>query len=117
MGRTGPSSENPEGSVPEASPQITPQAYSPYDHSFTLQATMEMQKTLGKLEQAVTTLTEESKNSREKLGKIDKDIHAAKVTIKVVGVILAAIGSGALALFWKIWTAVSPLIQIKLPHP
>lgn len=111
MGKTGqaPSST---ASVPSQLPQTTPQAYPPSDHSFTLQSIMEMQKSLGQLTQAVTTLTEESKKSSIKLDEISHKIYAAEV----VGGLLVLIGGGALWLIWKIWATIAPLIQLKL-HP
>jgi len=104
------------GSVPSQLPQMTPQDYITSEHSFTLQSVMEMQRTLGQLTQAVTTLTEESKKSSAKLDEISHKVYAAQVTIKVVGSVLGIIGGGALLLFWKIWATIAPLIQLKL-HP
>jgi len=100
------------GSVPTQSPQTTPQDYILSDHSFTLQSIMEMQKVLGQLTQAVTTLTEESKKNSTKLDEISHKIYAAEV----VGGLLVLIGGGSLWLIWKIWGTIAPLIQLKL-HP
>ncbi|MHB8173089.1 MAG: hypothetical protein ACYDFU_01335 [Nitrospirota bacterium] len=104
-----------DGAVPSQHPQTTPAAYPSFDHSFTLQAVMEMQKALGKLEQAVTTLTEETRTSKETLGKVSHKVYAAQVTVGVIGSIIAAVGGGGLWLFWHIWQVVFPLIQLK-PH-
>ncbi|PIU52594.1 MAG: hypothetical protein COS90_10630 [Deltaproteobacteria bacterium CG07_land_8_20_14_0_80_60_11] len=104
------------GSVPTQSPQTTPQDYLLSDHSFTLQAMMEMQKVLGQLTQAVITLTEESKKNSTKLDEISHKVYAAQVTIKIIGAILGVIGSAAIVLFYKIWADIAPLIQLK-PHP
>lgn len=115
MGKTG-RTQSSMDSVPTQLPQTTPQDYILSDHSFTLQSMMEMQKVLGQLTQAVTTLTEESKKSSTKLDEISHKIYAAQVTIKVVGGILGVISSAALVLFYKIWAVIAPLIQLK-PHP
>ncbi len=111
MGKTG-REQSSMDSVPTQLPQTTPQAYPPSDYSFTLQSIMEMQKTLGQLTQAVTTLTEESKKSSTKLDQISHKIYAAEV----VGGLLVLIIGGALLLFSRIWVPVAPLIQLK-PHP
>jgi hypothetical protein len=102
-------------SVPAQLPQTTPLSYAPADHSFTMQTFMEIQKNLGQLNQAVITLTEESKKGNTKLDEVSHKVYAAQVTIGVVGSILAAISGGALFLFWKIWDAVYPILLTK-PH-
>jgi hypothetical protein len=102
------------GSVPAQPPQTTPQDYVMSDRSgFILQSIMEMQKNLGQLTQAVTTLTEESKKTSAKLDDISHKIYAAEV----VGGLLVLIGGGALWLIWKIWVTIAPLIQSRLLHP
>jgi len=111
MGKPG-HTKNATGSVPTQSPQTTPQDYILPDHSFTLQSIMEMQKSLGQLTQAVTTLTEESKKNSTKLDGISHKIYAAEVVVSL----LVLIGGGVFYLFWKIWDTIAPLIQIKLPH-
>lgn len=119
MAKTVSPTQSQSGSVPTQPPQTTPQAYSPADHSFTMQTFMEIQKNLGQINQAITTLTEESKKNNAKLDEVSHKVYAAQVTLKVVGSVLGIIGSGALFLFWKIWAGVAPLIQlqIKPPHP
>jgi len=77
---------------------------------------MEMQKTLGQLTQAVTTLTDETKKNRETLDAVGKDVHAAKVSMKIICWIAGVVGGGLGILFWKTWDAILPLIQLK-PHP
>ena len=104
------------GSAPTQLPQTTPQAYAPSDHSFTFQTFMDIQKNLGQLNQAVTTLTEESKKNNILMEDVSRKVYAAQVTFGVVGSILATICGATLFLFWKIWDAVYPLILVKLPH-
>lgn len=116
MAKTPTADKHSAGSIPTHMPQTTPQAYSPADHSFTMQTFMEIQKNLGQLTQAVTTLTEESKKSRETLEGISKDIHAAKVSMKIIWGMLGIVGSVVVVLFWKIWDVLLPLIQLK-HHP
>ena len=100
--------------TPPRLPEITPQAYPSSDYSFTLQAVMEMQKTLGQLTQAVITLTEESKEIKGKLNRIGNKVNAAQVGLVISGVVLSAIGSAAVYILCEIWKVISPLIKIKL---
>jgi hypothetical protein len=116
MAKSAPNSQNQQDSTPAQMPQITPQAYAASDHGFTMQTFMEIQKNLGQLSQAVVTLTDESKKIREVLEGVSKDIHAAKVSMKIIWGILTIVGGIVVVLFWKIWDAILPLIHIK-PHP
>jgi hypothetical protein len=102
--------------VPDKLAQMTPQDYISPEHSFTLQAIMEMKGTLGELTQAIKTLTEESRNNRTLLSEISHKIYAAEWIIRIVGGLLSLIGAVAVWLFWNIWSTISPLVQVK-PHP
>jgi hypothetical protein len=54
---------------------------------------MGMQGTMGEVKEAVSSLKEQSKRHDDKLDQIGKDVHAAKVTMRVlVGIILAIAG-------------------------
>lgn len=94
--------------------ETTPPSYYTNDHSFTLQAIMEMQKTLGGLTQAVNTLTEESKKSRDKLDEISHNVFAAKKVMWVVGTILSFLAGSAIFILNKIWDTILPLLQTNL---
>jgi acyl-CoA synthetase (NDP forming) len=61
--------------LPETAPTRAPMI----DHSFTLQAVMEMQKTLSQLTQAVAGLTEQSKANSEKLDNISHKFYASQM--------------------------------------
>ena len=50
-----------------------------------------MQSTLGRLTEAVETLKTQSSAHDDKLSKISADIHTAKITVRIVGVILTAV--------------------------
>jgi len=102
------------GEVPTNLPKTPPQEYVLPEHSFILQAIMEMQKAIGKLTQAVETLTEDSRKNGAKLDDISHKVYAAQVTIKIVGGILSIIGGVVLVFFWKIWAIIAPLIELKL---
>ena len=89
--------------TPQRMAETTPQSYPLSDHSFTLQAIMEMQKTLGELTQAVRSLTEESKKNGVALEDIGKKMYAAKIVLWIFGVIFTAT-SGVTAFFLnKFW--------------
>lgn len=62
---------------------------------------MEIQKTLGQLQQSVTQLTEQSKRHGEKLDRISHIIFAAGV----VGALLLAVGSFILNKIWNVLIA------------
>ena len=53
---------------------------------------MEMQKTLGQVTEAVTTLKDQSKTHGGKLEQMGKEIHAAKVVIGIVGGFIGLVG-------------------------
>lgn len=59
------------------------------DYSFTLQAIMELQKTMGGLSEAVNGLKDRTEKQGEKLDKISHRIYAAGVVITVAVPILA----------------------------
>jgi hypothetical protein len=71
---------------------------------------MAMQNTMGKVTEAVESLKGESKTQGDKLEKIGKDVHAAKIVLSVVGglIVLAAAFIG-----WTINTG----LQYFLAHP
>jgi len=75
--------------TPKEIPEITPQRYPMTDYSFTLQAIMEMQKTIGGLSEAVGTLKNLTEKQGEKLDKISHRIYAATVVITIALPILA----------------------------
>jgi len=107
--------QSPSDTTPSQFPNTTPPGYPSPTHDFTLQAVMEMQKTLGQLTQAVTTLTETAKENRTEIGTISKQVYAAKVVITIAGVILAGLGSAAVYLLCEVWKAIYPVLQIKPP--
>jgi hypothetical protein len=88
----------PPGRLPSVEPPTSP---SSSDYSLaTLQTVMEMQRALGGLTQAVATLTEQQKEHGVKLDNISKDVHGAKVAIRI----FAAIGLGLATLLGWILT-------------
>jgi len=74
------------------------------DYSYTLEIVMNMQLGMGKLIEAVDALKADSKEHREALREIDKEIHGAKVSFRVIiGVLLAIVG----LIGWGITTYIS----------
>lgn len=80
------------------------------DHSFTLQAVMEMQKTLGQLTQAVETLTQESKKNSDKIDKITLQIHGAKIAVYVIAGVLSLVFAFTAFLINK-WESISSALK------
>jgi hypothetical protein len=78
---------------PQQLAQGPPPQYPSGDYSYVLEIVMRMQDTMGQLREAVGSLKEQSKSHDEKLDKIGKDVHAAKVVIYLFGgLILGAAG-------------------------
>lgn len=98
--------------TPQSFPEVTPPNYPSPDHSFTLQAIMEMQKSLGKLEQAVITLTEESKKNGEKIDDISHKIYGAKYFISGICIVITAVG----VLVGYLLKVIVPILLTR-PHP
>jgi hypothetical protein len=65
--------------TPEGFPVNTPQQLPSGDYSYTLEVCMQMQKTLGQVEQAVKTLTEDFREERKKVNRLSHIIYAAGV--------------------------------------
>jgi len=72
--------------TPEGFPTTSPHLPSA-DYSYTLEICMQMQKTLGQVEQAVKTLTDDFREERKKVNRLSHIIYAAGV----VGTIAVAI--------------------------
>jgi hypothetical protein len=72
--------------TPEGFPTTAPQ-FPSGDYSYTLEVCMQMQKTLGQVEQAVKTLTDDFREERKKVNRLSHIIYAAGV----VGTISVAI--------------------------
>ena len=75
-------------STPGSLPPTSPLAYPGSEHSWTLQTVFELQKTVGQLTQAVTTLTEQQKGFSTKLDKISHQVYAALVILILIGAVI-----------------------------
>lgn len=105
-----PSRDNPKESgretTPQRFPETTPQVYPGSDYSFTLQAVLELQKSVGQLQEAVGTLKEQAKQHGDKLEKIAQRIYAATAVLIVLGTIIG----------FLLNKGVDLLIQLKAAH-
>lgn len=92
--------------TPEGYPTSPLHSLSAIDHSFTLQTMMEVQRAVGALTQAISTLTEQSKEQGKKLDEVRMDVHAAKAAGKtllwVVGIVGTLLGLFLAAYFRQI---------------
>lgn len=53
------------------------------EYIYTLEIVMGMQRTLGKMEQAINTLTEDSRETRKKVNQLSHIIYAASVVVSI----------------------------------
>jgi hypothetical protein len=90
--------------TPSRLPDITPPAPAPDYGVHLMQSILEIQRSLGGLEHAVVSLEVRSKEHDSKLDQIGKDVHAAKVTMGVVGAII--VGAAAF-IGWIVTTYIS----------
>ena len=110
-GHEGPSRQ---ATTPEEFPTAASSHLPSGDYSYTVELVGTMQNTLGKLTEAVEGLKEQTKQNNTEIRAISQDIHAAKTTMKVVGVIMAA----ALAFAgWAINKTVDTVMQISQQPP
>ena len=78
--------------LPSSRPQVVPHTYGSSDHSFTLQAVIEMQKTLGELTsniQALTKSVESNKSKVDDLVQWKNMILGGAITIGAIVTMLA----------------------------
>ena len=88
-------------------PETTPQQYRGSDYSFTLQAVLELQKSVGQLQEAVGTLKEQGKQHAEKLDKISLRIYAATAVLIVLGTIIGSLANKGVDLLIQLKAASS----------
>jgi hypothetical protein len=68
--------------------ETTPPVYRGRDYDFVLQGVFDIQKSIGKLEQAVQNLTDQQKEQGKKLDALSHKIYAAIVVIVFIGAVL-----------------------------
>ena len=81
--------------TPEAFPTTAPQVPSG-DYSYTLEVCMQMQRTLGQVEQAIKTLSDDFKEERKKLNRLSHIIYAAGV-VGTIGLAILVYSANKLA--------------------
>jgi hypothetical protein len=86
--RSNPQRESGPPTTPQRYPETTPISYPGSDYSFLLQGIFDIQKSIGKLEQAVQTLTDQQKEQGKKLDGLSHKIYAAVVVLVLIGGIL-----------------------------
>jgi len=68
----------------------------PVDHSFTLQAIMELQKSTGELKECVKSLTKSLDRQESKLDEIGQTVNGINMKVYAAGVVLTiVVGIGA----------------------
>jgi hypothetical protein len=91
---------------PSGFPDVTPPRYPMTDYSFTLQAVMELQKTIGGLTEAVNTLKTQTERQGTKLDSISHRVYAATVIVMIAVPIVAFLAN---------WFAPSIVAALHLP--
>jgi len=74
--------------TPEDFPTMAPLPSG--DYSYTVEIVMNMQLSMGRLTEAVEALKLDSRDQRSELKQISRDVHAAKVVLGVVGVLITS---------------------------
>jgi hypothetical protein len=113
MGKSNP---DPRKEAPQQPPIQSSTPISPMvDHSFTLQAIMELQKSVGQLTEAVNTTRLALEKQNQQLGKIEEKVSSITHKLYAAGVVLAiALAMGGFLLN-KSWDKALDLLadQIK----
>ena len=99
-------------SPPSSLPESAPTRYT----GMTESAVIEIYRTLGKVDRAVEELTRQSTDQSKKIDDIGKTVHAGKVLLTAIGMVITAFGGIAVFFLGKIWNAIVPLLLNK-PHP
>jgi len=85
-----------QSTTPDPTTDVTtPQRYLPHDHSFTLQAIMELQKAMGEVQESVKGLksgidgqTGKIEKIQDKLSTVTHTLYAAAAVVTIVVVVL-----------------------------
>lgn len=109
-----PRSQHSEPTTPEEYLTTGSSRFPSGDYSYTVELVGTIQNSLGRLTESVDALKELSKEHGREIGDLKKDIHAAKTTLKVVGVVVAALLTFA---GWAINKGVDAIIQMNQQPP
>jgi hypothetical protein len=99
-GRERPSSSQPPTTVPNEFPNVTPQS-AMVDHSFTLQAVMELQKSVAELATKTDRLIKDVEGQGTKIDAVRHQISFVKGAVWVIGGILA-MGVAAITIYMRV---------------
>lgn len=80
--------------LPSSRPQVVPHTYASSDHSFTLQAVIEMQKTLGELTSNIQTLTKSVESNKSKVDDLVQWKNMILCGAIMIGAIVAVLACG-----------------------
>jgi hypothetical protein len=97
---------------PSSLPQSTPTDYSGH----TLSTTIEIYRSLGKIEQAISDLTKQSSDQYKKIDDISKTVHVGKGILIAASIVLSAFGGIIIFFLNKFWDTFAPLIQTAIHH-
>lgn len=105
-----PARNEPAKSTPDQFP-VAPPGLQAADRSWVLQTTMELQKSVGALTQAVTTLTEQVKDQGAKLDAIRQEVTTARASIKTAGWLLGGIVALIAWLLYRLPPVVTAILE------
>ena len=103
-----------QDATPSSMPKTTPQEFSQPSHDFTLQAVMEMQRTLGEYAAKIDRLVDDVGKLSGRFGEVEKGVHAVKVGAIVAGTILTVVGG---VFWWAIGDRVAAAVRVALSPP
>ena len=106
-----PGGREPAKSTPEQYPVATPPGLQAADHSWVLQTTVELQKSVGALTQAVATLTEQVKDQGTKLDAMRHEVTAARAAIKTAGWLLGGLAAVIAWLLYRLPPVVTSVLE------
>jgi hypothetical protein len=92
-----------EEAPPQSFAQTTPE-YAQPSHDFTLQAVMQVQRTLGEIDQKLDTVRDQIKSHGDKIDNIEKIVDRVKTGAIVGGVLISAFGA-------FVWWAIGDRVQ------
>jgi len=88
--------------LPETTPPVVPSG----DYTYTLEIVMNMQLAMGKLMEAVESLKSSSKDQGDKLEEVRRDVHGAKVALRIIMGIAALLGTFIGWLLTRAWDVI-----------
>jgi len=107
--------------VPDDVPASVPSFVGTPDHSFTLQAVMELQRSVGALTSSVNALIEHQKESTKKIDRMEDKLSGVTHKMYAAGVVLVLVLSAAGWLLNASWgllkDVATPAIKAAIEQP